>query len=411
MSWLLSRTELTNPQDSAVELSHDVHRIILGSPGSGKTLVLLHRAKHLVDKLGVLPKRFRIFVFTRVLKEYISPALSELELPSNCVLTFDSWCLKFHRENIGRPPWERKRKGFDFGKIREGVWEYLRSTEFPKMYDFVMVDEGQDFDPIVYRILDAIAIHVTIFMDSKQQIYENGLDKHGIQMVLSSLTPERTLLPAFRCSPYIVRVSVEFILEKNDRDAFVEQNRQNQSKEGKVPNLYLARDRDEEKEQLLEVVRNRSIKNDRVAILVPTVRLAYSLGWFLTEKGIEIEIPGRPGSNRKKSLPTIDFASPSPKIMPYPSAKGLTFDSVLMPLLSKKKFSRHMNLDLMTRWLFVGITRATEWVYFSSVSDDCVFLRQFQKLESNQQLWIQTGPVTLPEWDNSEGDDDLIDIF
>ena len=409
MGWLLSRTELTNAQDSAVELSRDVHRLILGSPGSGKTLVLLHRAKHIINEFGVSPKRFRIFVFTRVLKEYISPALQELELPSNCVLTFDSWCLKFYRENIGRPPWAGK--GFDFGNIRKGVWEYLESNNFPNLYDFVMVDEGQDFDPVVYKILDAIASHMTILMDSKQQIYENGLDKHGIQKVLSSLTPERTLLPAFRCSPYIVRVSAEFILDKNDRDAFIEQNRQNQSKEGKVPTLYLARNLDEEKEQLLEMVRNRSIKNDRVAILVPTKRLAYSLGWFLTENGIEIEIPGRPGSKRKISLPTIDFASPSPKIMPYPSAKGLTFDSVLMPLLSNKKFSRHVNPNLMTRWLFVGITRATEWVYFSSVSGDCVFHRQFQKLESEQHLWIQAGPVKLADWQNSDDDDDLIDIF
>ena len=39
-TWLVSRDELTPEQMRAIELSRQEHRVILGSPGSGKTQIL-----------------------------------------------------------------------------------------------------------------------------------------------------------------------------------------------------------------------------------------------------------------------------------------------------------------------------------------------------------------------------------
>lgn len=94
MTWLVHRTELTVEQERATTLSPREHRGILGSPGSGKTMVLLHRARHLMDEHGISPERLRIFVFTRSLKEYIRSALDLLDLPDDSVMTFDAWCIK-----------------------------------------------------------------------------------------------------------------------------------------------------------------------------------------------------------------------------------------------------------------------------------------------------------------------------
>ena len=65
--WLLTLEELTPDQLRAVELKPSEHRLIFGGPGSGKTQVLLHRARHLMDLWNVSPEHFRIFVFTKVL--------------------------------------------------------------------------------------------------------------------------------------------------------------------------------------------------------------------------------------------------------------------------------------------------------------------------------------------------------
>lgn len=45
-AWLLPLEDLTPEQVRAVELKPSEHRLIFGGPGSGKTQVLLHRARH-----------------------------------------------------------------------------------------------------------------------------------------------------------------------------------------------------------------------------------------------------------------------------------------------------------------------------------------------------------------------------
>ena len=62
---------------------------------------------------------------------------------------------------------------------------------------------------------------------------------------------------------------------------------------------------------------------------------------------------------------TLDFSSNRPKVLTYQSAKGLTFDTVLMPRLVRKSFTREPD-DLIERLLLVGITHAMTWVYLSS---------------------------------------------
>ena len=90
MSWLVPRNELTVEQSRTVESTVEQHRLVLGSPGSEKTIVLLHRARHLIDNYGIPPERCRLFVFTNALKAYIRAALRDLALPDDCVMTFDA---------------------------------------------------------------------------------------------------------------------------------------------------------------------------------------------------------------------------------------------------------------------------------------------------------------------------------
>ena len=67
----------------------------------------------------------------------------------------------------------------------------------------------------------------------------------------------------------------------------------------------------------------------------------------------------------KRKDPPIDFNDGSPKILTYHQAKGLTFDIVFMPRLDLKAF-RSNNKDEILVELFVGCSRAVEWVCLSS---------------------------------------------
>src|SRR5438128_2412242 len=82
------------------------HRVIGGAPGSGKTQILLHRARHLLDTEGVDISRLRIFIYTNVLGDYIRSALNLLNLSDASVSTFDSWCREYYQQHVtGKLPW------------------------------------------------------------------------------------------------------------------------------------------------------------------------------------------------------------------------------------------------------------------------------------------------------------------
>ena len=417
MSWLVPRRELTVAQSRAVESSPRQHRLVLGSPGSGKTIVLLHRARHLIDAYKTPPERCRLFVFTNALKAYIRAALRDLALPDDCVMTFDAWCGEYYQDRIDkRFPWSGRSR--DWEAIRRAVWENTRSLKASeRLFDFVLVDEGQDLDRRDFETLAAISQHVTVFMDPKQKLYERDADETGVARALGLRRRNLALLDAYRCSPYIVQAGALFVRDEAERGQFIEQNPPVARGERQLPLLYLASDAADERAHLIEVVRTRIDRNERIAILFPTNRHVFGYARALREAGLEVEVK-QSARNRADGVPTIDFSTPLPKLMPFPSSKGLTFDTVLMPRLNRR-FIEKTDPDRLERWLFVGITRATRWIYISTTDgEDAVFLDRFRDLERRKQLTIQRGmgdsspgAVAEPKVDGSGSENDLSDLF
>ena len=417
MSWLIPRNELTVEQSRTVELSSTQHRLVLGSPGSGKTIVLMHRARHLIDSGWASPERCRLFVYTNSLLAYIRAALRDMDLPDDCVMTFDAWCCDFYEQWIGKRLPHRRQK-IDFAAVRQAVWQrtHLRKA-VDRMFDFVMVDEGQDLDRRDFETLTAVAKHVTVFMDPKQKLYERDAEELGVAAALGLPGRNCVLLGAYRCSPFIVQAGAAFISDEVERKQFILQNPPIDKGERQLPLLYLAHDNDDELAQLIDVIRARIDRNERIAILLPTVQFSFLYAYALRDAGLEVEVNQTP-HRKAVDLPSIDFSTPAPKLMAFPSSKGLTFDSVLMPRWDRKAIPRFGSMRL-ERWLFVGITRATRWVYVSSTDGaETLFLKRFRGLQQREVMTIQQGeprPVAeaapKSEVDRSEDVEDLSDLF
>lgn len=212
MPWLVHNSELTDEQRRAVALEADEHRLIFGGPGSGKTQVLLHRAAFLRDTYDIPSERYRIFVFTNALKQYISSAMSFLDLAEENILTFDDWCYQFFTENINaRVPRNQATKQPAFNVIRGMVREFLQTTPRLPLYDFILVDEGQDLDPEAFDIIRRIGRHITVCMDNKQQIYEQGSSEAEILQMLNMRRRNVALLSTYRCCPYISQLASHLI--------------------------------------------------------------------------------------------------------------------------------------------------------------------------------------------------------
>ena len=417
MSWLVPRNRLTPDQIRAVELNPSQNRLVLGSPGSGKTIVLVHRARYLIDAYSASPKRCRLIVYTNALKDYIRAALRDLRLPDDCVTTFDAWCSDYYRDEINRRlPWSGRSR--DWEATRKAVWEKTQQLKAPdRLYDFVMVDEGQDLDRRDFETLAAVAKHVTVFMDPKQKLYERDADEFGVARALGLPECNLMLLGAYRCSSYVVQAGACFIRDVVEREQFIVQNPPVEEGERHLPLVYLANDADDERARLVDVVRTRIDRNERIAILLPNKRLTFGFAHTLREAGLEVEV-NQTGRKQDKTPPVVDFNTSSPKLMAFPSSKGLTFDTVLMPRWNKK-FLQKIDPDRLERWLFVGITRATQWFYVSSTDGEhALFLERFRQLEQREQLTIQQGKGLWsagsdPPIDDSTSpdDDEIIDLF
>lgn len=226
-------------------------------------------------------------------------------------------------------------------------------------YDFVLVDEGQDLDGVCFDILKAISRHVTVCMDNKQQIYERGADEKEILKRLGLRKKNLAFLEVFRGCPYVARVAAQFINDQEERHLYLRQTKTAQS-ERQLPLLYQATDFEDERDRLLDIVRTRLLMGDKIAILLPQKRQVFGFAKGLKEAGLEVETPDN-----------IDFNTDLPKLMPYHSAKGLTFDAVLMPRLVPRSFQR-IGAAIIERLLFVGISRATRWVYLSTSEDNAL---------------------------------------
>jgi DNA helicase IV len=376
----------------------DQDHVIAGPPGSGKTQVLLHRARWLARTYGIDPNRYRIFVFTSVLSNFIRQAVQILDIPDNTVQTFNHWC---------RDYWDTQRLGArpvladgeeDYPETRKRILAHLRShpSQGGAFLQFAVVDEGQDLDKTSYEILKLIAHHLTVVADSRQQLYDGCSDIAQICETLRTQGQSVGFLSGRRNSPGIGKLASYFGQKFEATNHEVDRE---------TPTYRVADDWDDEINAIAEVLRERRLMHQKCAVIVPTKRDAYSIRRKLQDLGVEIEaaLPSQTGGG------SVDFDTTVPKISTYHSAKGLTFDAVLLPKLVRsnwKKFSPHFR----TNMLLVGITRATQWVYLSSVKgyemDETATLLQ---AAANGDLFIKCGksnpPVSLPP-----DDDDKIDF-
>lgn len=387
MDWLVPRNELTHHQLGIVDLPVQRHVVVLGPPGSGKTLALLHRAKYLIDSHEGTPDDYRIFVYTNVLKDYIRSAAELLGIPNNNILTFDDWCCTFHEENIGRLPWGKG--GPDFARVRRQVRSNLKRTEAKKPFKFLLVDEGQDLDEAAYSIANYLSGHVTVFGDDNQQLYREGIGIERIKQALGGSRRVKTvhLADAFRCSPYVARMASNFLESDEEKQAFLLQHPLVYSGERQKPLLKIVKNREAEIEELFRNLQVRLGLNERIAILFPTRKLAFGYAQNLNDRGLEVEVPVQRGSSRERL--TIDFSTPRPKAMAYPSAKGLTFDSVFLPLFDRERFRFIYSEEQLRKWVFVVISRAVKWIYISSIRDKVMFFEEFRQLEYEGQLTVR----------------------
>lgn len=390
MKWLIPRDGLTEDQLNAVLMSRQQNQLVIGGPGSGKTLVLVHRAKDFVLN-GVPPEKIKILVYTKVLVQYLEGAVSVVGLPSGIVSTFDSWAMMAHRQFAQGKSAVVKGNGLDYDLMREQVLESLVALNPEPWLDAVLVDEGQDLSPVAIKILKRASKHVTLACDIKQQLYQHDFQIDQVCKILDVPRASATLLSSYRCTQLIVDMAACFIPDKDEADQF--RRATLLPIEGiETPVLYEPIDQDDEISTMANLLKERAQLGQKSAVLVTSKSEIFKIAAKLEKLGLSVTRQDSP-----------DFNDLRPLICTFHSAKGLTVDCVFLPQLTNDKFDKmHESLD-RNALLFVGITRAARWVWLSANKNDAlVDLNQLKPIENTGTFFRQrakpltTAPSSAP---------------
>ena len=156
MTWLVPFSALTPEQQEAVYLDDDKHKVIIGGPGAGKSLVLLHRLSYFYEKNNNNPDAVHLFVYTTSLKDFIKSSTEIFNIPEKCITTFDKWCVETYKKYISTSlPYTQSGnyKMPDFAKIRTTLHEQITTKKLNiPLYSAVLVDEAQDMERPKVRI-------------------------------------------------------------------------------------------------------------------------------------------------------------------------------------------------------------------------------------------------------------------
>lgn len=364
--WMVGFESLTEEQRRTAELPSDRHQLVLGPAGSGKTVLLLHRADYFLRKLRVPAYRLRVLVFTTVLKNYVRSGAESIGLPKSTVQSFYSWVFQLARERrIGFP-----RAGSvaqDCRNALAAVLEHFESHHLSPALDIALVDEGQDLPPEAFRLLLKAACHITVCGDYSQCLYDQSIMASEILSILGINDRPILLSIDLRSTRRIARLAACFLPEPTKGKYLLKGQSDESNLTARIPLLLRCSSIGQQWQRLSDVLRREIGRNARVGVLLPTNELVAETCLHLSKLGIPLEriVAGRSTN--------VQFDELTPKVLTIFSAKGLSFDSVIIPSITEANFARHSTAP--ENLLFVACTRALDWVCLSTVTGqepDCL---------------------------------------
>jgi len=167
--------DLSKEQERVRALPKEGRHLIVGGPGTGKSIIALLRAKrHHADNDYVF------LVHNKLLKE-ASHQLIESQLNSD---TWNSWFSKIYQTILGKniPIGEEEN---NWRPIQwENVREQISSADCipPPVKPFLIIDEGQDMPPEFYEALANLGYeHFFVVADQNQQITEQHSSRKDLE--------------------------------------------------------------------------------------------------------------------------------------------------------------------------------------------------------------------------------------
>lgn len=313
--------EKESMDDEQLELIGDTidkSMIVAGCAGSGKSVIAMYKAQQILDSKGDVI----LIAYTKSLNRYM-------------------------------------RQGKD--NNLEGRfyyhWQWV-DQGMPKA-DYIIVDEIQDFDKVeIMQFINAAKKFFFFFGDTAQSIYRAFRKQTMTIDQISSLTgiTVSRLYNNYRLPKPIAKITQGYLGLTEDKDKVREYSESLYlSKESALPIFVECDSKSTQIERIISLINENKYRN--VGILVPENDMVLEIMNAFTVAKFACEFKYNAGYNDSKNKDTLNFKTERPKLMTYHSAKGLQFETVILPYYQGAK-----NTD-ERKSLYVAMTRTYRNLY------------------------------------------------
>lgn len=375
--------DLNKDQDVALAMPLRGQHLIIGGPGTGKSVVALLRARRLAQE----QYRYRILVYNHLLEG------SNRHLfggnPSLTSKTWDKWFRDLYRHifRSSAPTLDSKVAG----GYRPVDWEAIehRSDNAdlkPALNEsyFLVVDEGQDMPPVFYKTLVNWGLeNFYVVADQNQQIYPNQCSsRQDLENVLGVETKDTLELRAnYRNTQPIALLAQHFYpadpaSPKPDLPIF---------RPALTPELWIYDEPGAPSfSEIIARILTLSDRNPRklIGIITPNHKVREKYLFELEAISIKLD-NGKPPIQTYTSSNSVELAFGQGGIMVISaqSCKGLEFDTVILADIDQHA-PKHALHTLKSRF-YVMITRARDQVMLLRTGTVCPVVEGLLPIEAN----------------------------
>ncbi|MDP4527434.1 DUF2075 domain-containing protein [Alkalimonas delamerensis] len=357
-----------SPSDGAV--------LVVGPPGTGKTVVAFHRALRLSsDGTPVV-----LIMFNKVLSQYANSVDVEHNIQ---ILNLHKWVPKWYRQAFKSNPPKISPTMFDWPEIHNRIRRLSNIELLERLsWGHLIIDEGQDFPEPMYEALMALVEHpsllpksrptLTVFADENQTITSENSTISQIRFALNATVKNKRYWHLFK--------NYRNTREISDFATYYQLTGRSATKvpdiKGVKPNSIFFPSHRQVAEHITNYVNNNGlvdvgvlsfgtkgdVKNifNELRQLKDENKLPYRLQMYFS---------GDPRLSLHSDAKQLSFNTPpSITVLHIKSSKGLEFDAVFAVNLHSEKRNFDASSQELIKDMYVVSSRARRILFFDIVS-------------------------------------------
>ena len=351
--------DLSKDQDAALALPIDGQHLIVGGPGTGKSVVALLRVRRLANESADY-----CFLAYNKLLDQSSRHLFGSGLKASTLETWfrDRWSEFFNERLPLQPPQFNGYQAIDWMAVTDRL-QAGNIPQLPQALPFLVVDEGQDMPPAFYNALTNLGYeHFYVVADQNQQIHPDKCSsRQDIENALA-ISPADTLeLQAnYRNTRPIAQLAQHFY----PADPASPKPDLPQAKSGvSTPELWrYGNGAAQTLEGIAELILQMSDRKPGmlIGIITPNNQVREKFVKVLNGTNPALDCDKQINTFATRQAAALDFGQGGIMVINAQACKGLEFDTVILADIDEHQ-PRH-NRDALMKRFYVMVARAREQV-------------------------------------------------